>query len=575
MAEENNTRATYVLLFLILAAGLAVRVLFIRHDYPYVFNPDEHFYAHEGINLAGGIFPSTYERPSFYLYFLAAADAVFFAAGRLTGAFESLRDFQLTYISHTTDFVLLARLVSASFSWLTIGIVFLAGRRLFGKAEGLASAAIVAVSPVHIKYAQEGITDSTKTFWSAAVLLPAISIVRTGSATAYGLAGLFVGFAAAAKYPAVFCAVTVAAAHFARRDRKGVLRWLVRREVALSALCACGGFLAGCPFVLLDGARFFSDIAKRLDTIQRPWLGLNPYSTGFELYFREVFLGGEGIVFTLVLLAGCVFLLARRPRRGFVLLVFPVLYFCFVGRKRFAADRYIQHIMPHLQIVVGASLVAFARFVTREKNKTAANGAPATAPGCFPAAAVLLVALTIAQPICRDIAECRLKTLVDVRFTAMKWIEKNIPAGSKLLVDYTTYGPPVARRKMEEGDERGVWDQVMFFARKRGMGPEDALVKKHLAVLRGRPVYSVRMITLPPSPGPDDQPGPEIPLEGRDYAIMTRKRRLMVLDAPDYPVLMPFKRFYERIRREAVETTILEQPRAREIRTIEIYKLRK
>jgi len=561
-SRAGSRRIATVFLLAILAAGLAVRLLLIWHDYPRCYHPDEPFYAQEAMRLAGGRLPTYYARPTFYLYFLALADATYFSIGRVVGKFASLRDFQLHYVSHFTDFTLLARLVSALFSWLTIGVVYAATRRLYGMKEGLTAAALVALSPLHVSYAQQGVTDATMTFWAVLVLLPSIGIMKRGRLASYLWAGGLVGLATASKYPAVLGALSIVAAHFLRKDREGLLRWLFQGKLLAAAGTVCVGFLAGCPFAILDYGKFMRDVFERIEIINSPWLGLNPYSTGFEFYAREVFLRSEGIAFSAVVIAACVLLITRHRRQDIFLLAFPIPFLLYVGAKRYAADRYIMQAVVHLEIAAAVWLVLLARFCVRVRN---AGNPERRWPVCAVLAALALV--VICQPACNVAGLLSDKASMDPRTTAVEWIEQNIPAESRLLVDYTSYAPPLAKR------EGGVRDQILHFCGTYGLSPESALVRRHLAVVDGRPEYVTHMLTYPTSPALAGDAGPEIPADDYDYAIVAESNRLMILNAPDYASLRPFKRFYESLATRAQLVRRFEN-RRKDVGAVEIYSLK-
>ena len=565
------TSAQKAMLILILAVALALRLHLIWHDYPYTYNPDEPFYVQEGIYLAAGHLPTYYARPTFYLYFLALADALFYGVGRLTGLFSSLTDFQLYYISHTADFTMIARLVSAAFSWLTVFLVFEAGRRFYGPLCGLAAAALLAVSPLHVEYAHQAVTDTAMVFWSTFVLLGSFSILKGGSSASYAISGLFVGLATATKYPAVFSALAVAAAHFARADRKGLFTWFFRPRVAYAVAAAALGFLIGCPFVIIDYHKFMRDVLERIQIMSAPWIGLNPYSTGFELYIREVFLKGEGMAWTAACCAAVLFLLARHRREDLVLLAFPVPFFIYIGLKQYAADRYVMPALPYFEVALGAFLVFLAEMILKTFAHPRRSEAPSAPRAAQNALLALITALVLIQPAWNVVQKMRDWARPQIRVDALNWIEANIPrAGNRLFVDYTTYAPPLTKA------EGGVRDMVLHFAAKYNLSEKDPLIRKHLSVLEGHPEYYLDMITYPTSPTLAAAVGPELPWRNYDYVIICGVTRHMVMSSPDYPVLAPFRRFFQSLETQAQLVARFE-PRKKTSPTgpIEVYKVHK
>lgn len=64
-----------------------------------------------------------------------------------------------------TDWVIMGKMVSAAMATATIPAAFLLGRRLQGPGWGLAAAAILAASDLHVAFARMALTDAPLTFW--------------------------------------------------------------------------------------------------------------------------------------------------------------------------------------------------------------------------------------------------------------------------------------------------------------------------------------------------------------------------------------------------------------------------
>ena len=89
--------------------------------------------------------------------------------------------FLITRISLTVDSsVFAARLPSVVFATLTIPVLYLLGKTLFGRQVGLLAALLLAIAPLHIRYAQEARMYSMLTFFSLLSLYLFWRAIRTG-----------------------------------------------------------------------------------------------------------------------------------------------------------------------------------------------------------------------------------------------------------------------------------------------------------------------------------------------------------------------------------------------------------
>ncbi|HVX63373.1 MAG TPA: phospholipid carrier-dependent glycosyltransferase [Pirellulales bacterium] len=76
-----------------------------------------------------------------------------------------------------TDWVIMGKMVSAALATATIPAAFLLGRRLQGPGWGLAAAAILAASDLHIAFARMALTDAPLTFWFTWALYGCVRLV--------------------------------------------------------------------------------------------------------------------------------------------------------------------------------------------------------------------------------------------------------------------------------------------------------------------------------------------------------------------------------------------------------------
>src|SRR3990172_8509023 len=94
---------------------------------------------------------------------------------------------------------IVGRYFSALFAGATVLFVFLAGRRLYGPAAGLAGAILMASAPLAIQQAHFFVVDPFLAFFTTAVLYFSVRAAQEGRRADYLLAGLALGLGAAGK----------------------------------------------------------------------------------------------------------------------------------------------------------------------------------------------------------------------------------------------------------------------------------------------------------------------------------------------------------------------------------------
>jgi YYY domain-containing protein len=117
---------------------------------------------------------------------------------------------------------LLGRVLSSISDLITVGLVYLIGRRLYDPRAGLLGASLVAVSVMHIQQAHFFVFDSFLVTLIAASFYFCVDIAETGRWRSFALAGLFLGLALATKMSMVVFAPIIALAGLIYLWRAGI-----------------------------------------------------------------------------------------------------------------------------------------------------------------------------------------------------------------------------------------------------------------------------------------------------------------------------------------------------------------
>src|SRR6478752_3187833 len=146
-----STWAALALLALV-AVAVILRTIGLRYGLPAVYNPDEVAIMNRAMAFgASGLNPHNFLYPTLYFYALFAWEGAFYLAGRLAGTFGSLADFERAFFVDPTTIFVAGRALSVVAGALTVIATYALGRRISGRAGGLAAAALIAVAPLAVR----------------------------------------------------------------------------------------------------------------------------------------------------------------------------------------------------------------------------------------------------------------------------------------------------------------------------------------------------------------------------------------------------------------------------------------
>ena len=407
-------------IFFILLLALVVRLVGISWGLPAVYHIDESTLVRAAMGMRfGDLNPHFFDWPSLYkylCYFLFAFFIKLRVPFQIAFGTETMRQLLPFWWGSTAPFYLLARLLTAVFDLGSVFLVFLIGRRLYGRRVGLLAALLMALSAAAVHAVHYNRLEIPTTFFLLASFLVSIDIMEKGRWRDYLLAGLFAGFAASTKYNGALIIVSLVAAHFLRLPKLGPFGHLLRNieKLLLSGLAAVAGFLLGTPFAVLDWRTFWSKIPEKGFLWQFGHMG---HGLNWWKYTYGPFRQDWGILMLLLFLGGVVHILREWRRRSILLLIFPVFYFVYVGSWGIVRGHYLLPLYPFLAV---AAAYFFYSFLWPRLGQVAS---------IFVLAACLLVPVSLIVD--EDVSGLR----GDTRNLARDWVLKNIPPGSRIAID--------------------------------------------------------------------------------------------------------------------------------------------
>jgi hypothetical protein len=389
------------------AAALILRLVGIETGLPYVYNADEnsHFVPRAIGMLGHDLNPGYFVNPPAYTYVVHALYLLRWGTdpASVGGAFAA---------DPTSAFVI-ARAASAVLGAAAATLTAIASARLFGdRRVGILAGALLAVAFLFVHYSHFALNDAPTLAPLALALVGVAGIYRTGRLREYVLAGAALGVAIATKYTAGILVLTILAAALASPVAHARLR-----NLALSAALVCGGFLAANPYALLDHHAFVEGLRKQTETAGQEGGKLGLANSSGWRYYLGTFTWGFGWLPSLAALGGAVALVARRRRLAWILVPAPLLLFLYLGHQSRFFARWMLPIYPLLAMLAAWAIVAAAE---RARVRWAL------------AVGAVLVCL---QGLVFSVHNDRVLARDDTRRIARDWLVRNVPAGTKMVVE--------------------------------------------------------------------------------------------------------------------------------------------
>jgi 4-amino-4-deoxy-L-arabinose transferase-like glycosyltransferase len=401
----------------VIAAATVLRFWALGRGIPYAVGVDEPEIVVRAVNMMknGSLDPHHFfDYPGLYIYVQVIVSIVRFLVGAITGEWNSLNQ------ASPDAFYLWGRAVTAAFGVATVVLVFRIGLR-WGARHALLAAGLLAVLPLHVYYSHFVLTDTPLTFFVTLTTLLSLVAHEKGTVSAFAIAGLAAGLAAATKYNGGAAIVMPLIACWMSPLRQP------RLNVTLAIAGAAGaGFLIGAPYTILDLPAFLNSFARLAGEYRgnprgtdAPWVSYLKHLR-INFGYPALLLAGAGLVMGLVRIV-------RGPGsvRWAVAVSFPLLYFWMVSHQQIVFGRYLLPIVPMLCVLAATAVVSGVSLLRRYEIPRA----PRTA---------LIAALTIAallKPTLEAIRSDRDLARRSTSDMAYEWIMQSLPKGSFVVLE--------------------------------------------------------------------------------------------------------------------------------------------
>ncbi len=439
------------LLALIVALAAALRFDGLSWGAPYYhFHIDEHF-VFAGAERLRVSMEAAANSAKFFMY----GPLPMHLLNALVWVYEAIKGpLALTDYQDQVTYTMLGRTISAIMGTATVYVTYRVALRVAGRLAGLVAAVLVATAVIHISESHSFRVDLTMIFFLTLAWLFALRIAEHGRWRDYLSAGVVVAAAVASKYSAAFVFAVVAVAHLAApgrprtwRDARGWVAWTARGVSPL--IVGALAFVLIDPMMVRYFPRFRQDVFEQITNpltggVRPIWIAQFADVQPQLYWFTTNLWWGLGPAMEIWGLAGIAWLLWQRTRVGLVAAAFPITYFLVAGGTVAPMARYVLPLVPAFAVASGAFSAGLIG--SRRWRRTAI------------AATCLVVATTSGYAL----AYMNVYRTQDARLSASGFLWRNVPPGSRILVEPSHNTPPTGSYALRPSFFR---DYVLWGAR--------------------------------------------------------------------------------------------------------------
>ena len=407
-------------------------------------NTDEYNEVIEGLRTASGRL--NYERwfKKGYQNILAIEYGVYFIIGYILGIFNNPMDFAAKIVRNMEPLFLIGRYTTATMGTLSIGLIYLIGRKIYNDRVALIAATFFTVNSIHVWTSHLVGTDVPLTFFFLLSFYFIIRFFYSGKTFDYIMAAFLGAVTINIKLTGIGIGIIFILSQIIKCKNEGrrIIHYIYSKEILYSFLSFISGLIISNPALVLGFKKFilfyFNIYTNVYDEVPYA-IGGNAYYTYLLLLYKEFW-----IPLSLLVIVSLIYALYKREEWDYILIGFIIGLFLVLANTDFLVqNRYLMTMFPVLFLLSGRFLDSLFNKVFVSDKKRAGS-------------LVIICALMLAFPLINSIKYVRTLTEDNTSIASKKWIETNIPVGSKILMDagrtIITSGPRLnqSREKLEE-----------------------------------------------------------------------------------------------------------------------------
>ena len=413
-------RHSLLIAILILAAVL--RLWAIDFGLPQVQIGDE------GALVGAAMFAGTHGLRSFrYIYgslvpyILLIEYGTYFMIGLLQGRFTSMQDLYLSIVKDPRDVILMGRVTMAIIGVVIVWLTYYVGKQFYSKRIGVLASLFTAIAFLCVKeshYLKEG---NPAAFFTLACYYFTLKILNNGKTKDYIFAGLMLGLGVGAKFEPLLMTPIVFLSHFVNRGK------IIFGNLKYFCLGFISMILLTFPYVVIDIKTYVQILLKEIHAakiIYPQHLQNKPV----WWWFLTIHIP-QGLDIPLFIAAIIGFIIAiirsRSNRNYFLISLLPIIFLATIDYwQKFHAARYALLTVPFYAFGAAVFVDSITGFIKKTQLR-------------FAVLVSCIIGLSFVSVV-RSIKFNTMMTKLDTRFISRNWIEKNIPAGSRVLVETMT-----------------------------------------------------------------------------------------------------------------------------------------
>lgn len=382
----------------------------IGGDLPYVYNPDEpHNLNIAGYFLSGHFVPLDFKYPMLWTYFISIVFGILFVFSKIVRIVGSAQDFARWYLLNPTAFYLAARGLSAVLISLAPVILYRCGLAQGRISQARLMALFCILSPSIIHLGSDATVYSALIFFTALYLQQMHDLYFRSSPKSYLTAGVALGLLYSTHFIAAPLGLILLGNYLIKTKRMENLRWVLGSFGTAAAI-----FLILNPFVIIHFPTFYSTIRSYRTMQQTPlahshfWEILKNAWSFLDLFGMAATASAIGFFFS-----------PKNERRFILILLIPFLV-CLPYQSISLYGNFFKYSIPTcMPFILIASFALPALFSVLPKRQLSTS---------------VLLGLIFIPSLVQGIAEQIASSETDTRTISKKWIETNIPSGSKILI---------------------------------------------------------------------------------------------------------------------------------------------
>jgi Tfp pilus assembly protein PilF len=326
--------------------------------------------------------------------------------------------------------------LAAGLSCLSLGLVFLIGRRCFDRWTASLALSFVAMSPVAIQQAHFYTVDGIFTFLSLVAFAAFLKALKSPRRWKYLISGVLVGATAAVRLNGLLLGLILLAGHllsgghgaWAERGRRAWER-LLQLDLWLSGFAALSTLLILQPYLLANWDLLWqqestSDFSFSLGIARgemlRTWTLVDVHTVPYLHYWTDLWPLAVGWPLVGVFALGMFHALWRGTLPSLTILLWVVIYFLLFGGLHTKHVRYLLPLLPFMSLLAADLCRAVCQMPRSQTGRRFG---------------LVLTAALVGCTTFHGFAFSRVYAVEDSRIQAGRWVRQNLEPGATVGVE--------------------------------------------------------------------------------------------------------------------------------------------